>query len=453
MRKFALIMTVCFFSFAVLPCAAKEIKKVGIIGGGGAGLTTAWLLDETCEVTLFEKKSRLGGHANTIDIEVEGKTIEIDAGFEFFSDHMYPTFNRFLKVLDVKVNKFPLTYTFYHVDGSDTVVLPPVQNGYIAWESLAPSNIFDLFQFKFLLDRAKYLVEIKDTGITLQQFVDNLPLTDSFKHDFLYPFLAAGWGVSSEVYQTFAAYNVLKYLVMNQPSGLKPIYWNEIEGGTRSYIQAVAKQLEHTHVKLSSKIRTIAYEEEIYKVVEEDGTVSQFDHLILATNAFEARDLLKDIPEALDIRTILDQIEYSHTTIAVHGDTRFMPEDKDDWSVANVRYDGKQSAMTFHKSWEGAPRPVFRSWLTFDVRPETAKGSPLPDPLYSTVHYWHPKVNLKYFQTQKAVQILNGNRHLWFAGVYTEDVDSHESVILSAIRVAKALAPHSTRLYQLKHMD
>ena len=39
--------------------------KVGIIGGGIAGLAAAWLLDEEHEVTLFEKRDRLGGHAHT----------------------------------------------------------------------------------------------------------------------------------------------------------------------------------------------------------------------------------------------------------------------------------------------------------------------------------------------------------------------------------------------------
>lgn len=39
--------------------------KIGIIGGGAAGLVSAWLLEEHFEVILFEKLDRLGGHART----------------------------------------------------------------------------------------------------------------------------------------------------------------------------------------------------------------------------------------------------------------------------------------------------------------------------------------------------------------------------------------------------
>ncbi len=46
--------------------------KVAIIGGGGVGLTTAWLLDGSHAVTLYEKQDRLGGHAHTITLDLEG---------------------------------------------------------------------------------------------------------------------------------------------------------------------------------------------------------------------------------------------------------------------------------------------------------------------------------------------------------------------------------------------
>lgn len=129
-----------------------------------------------------------------------------------------------------------------------------------------------------------------------------------------------------------------------------------------------------------------------------------------------------------------------------------MPKEEKDWTIANIRYDGVHSAMTFYKSWR-YKQPVFRSWLTFDVRPLNDTGSPLPDPLYALVYYYHPIVDLKYFQTQKAIQTISGNRNLWFAGLYTEDIDAHESAIKSAIRVGRSLAPNATRLQQLLNIN
>jgi predicted NAD/FAD-binding protein len=82
--------------------------RIGIIGGGAAGLTTAWLLERDHDVTLFEKDDRLGGHAHTVDIEVDGRPLAVDAGFQFFArSDAYATFNRLLDALDVPRTSYP----------------------------------------------------------------------------------------------------------------------------------------------------------------------------------------------------------------------------------------------------------------------------------------------------------------------------------------------------------
>ena len=44
--------------------------KIGVVGSGISGLVTAWALQTKHEVTLFEKNSNLGGHSNTVDVEI-----------------------------------------------------------------------------------------------------------------------------------------------------------------------------------------------------------------------------------------------------------------------------------------------------------------------------------------------------------------------------------------------
>jgi len=56
-----------------------------------------------------------------------------------------------------------------------------------------------------------------------------------------------------------------------------------------------------------------------------------------------------------------------------------------------------------------------------------------------------------YFEVQKAVEQLQGNNNLWFAGMWTYDNDSHESAIISAIKVAERLAPDSGHLKILQN--
>lgn len=451
MKQFKWILTlfVAISSF-VVGQEGDAKARVAIIGGGAAGLTSTWLLEQDYEVTLFEQQNRLGGHANTIQVEADGKTFPIDAGFEFFSDAMFPHFKNLLKILNVTTRKYSLTYTFFTADGEEVITLPPVHDGGIEWESFLPGDLFDLIQFGRFVDAGKKLVASEDISLTFEQFVEDYAcLTGSFKKDFLYPFIAGAWGDTIEQTKKFVAYDILKYCVKNNPGSVVAMKWNEVVGGTSAYIQALAGQVTRAQIKLSSQIQSITYANGVYTITEEGGAISEFDHLVLATNALQARDLLKDIPETLDIRSILGQVEYFYTTIAVHGDPTFMPEDQDDWSVINIKYDGSESSMTVHKPWRSSI-PIFRSWITQDVN---KPGFTLPQPLYHVVNYYHPRVNRNYFEAQKAVEAIQGNRQLWFAGVYTYDVDSHESAILSAARLAQKLAPNSSRLKQLLTLE
>ena len=446
-----------FFLISSLFCFTNiysniDQPKVAIVGAGGAGLTTAWLLENDYNVTLFEKNDRLGGHCHTVDVNIDGKISHIDVGAEFFSDYLFPHFMQLLKVLNVPISKFVLTNTFFTTDGSETIFLPPINQGKVAWESLKPSNLFDLVQFKHVLDEGKYIIDIQDTAITVKQFVDELNVTEDFKHNFLYPFMAAAWGVNTLDIQSFAAYDVLIYFVMNQPSGLHPIYWNEIVGGTKNYIRALSKELNKTDIKLSSNIADISYKDNVYTITEDNGNTSSFDILVLATNSMNAAELIKNIPEKKDIASILKQIKYYDTTIAIHGDARFMPKKRSAWAVANIGYNGVNSSMTIFKSWKSETKPIFRSWLSHPIV-NNHKTDSLPSPLYALIKWQHPTINPNYFHAQKAIQTVNGNQNLWFAGMYTYNNDSHESVIISAMNVARSLAPHSERLKLISNFN
>ena len=184
--------------------------RIGIVGGGGAGLATAWLLNDHHQVTLFEKQPRLGGHADTVYVEVDGKPVGFDAGFEFISQAMFPVFMKLLGLLDVPLDEFELTACFYTADQRHTTVLPPFRNGRPVWSSLTPGQIVDLLQFQYVLLNARHLNEHRDTRLTIQDYLDGLPLTRHFKDDFIKPFLLASWCCAPEDFEKFIAYNVLR---------------------------------------------------------------------------------------------------------------------------------------------------------------------------------------------------------------------------------------------------
>lgn len=414
--------------------------RIAVIGGGGAGLTTAWLLEHEHQVTLYEKEERLGGHAHTINLEIAGEQVSIDAGFEFISDAMFPTYLRLLNLLRVPLKPFTLYTTQYDTRTGDVYMMPPFHGLRPYFEALTPRKILDLLRFRRVLRAATPIMDTRDTSVTVEQFVNHLSLPEGFKTRFLYPFWQAGWGVSLEEIKSFMVYDVARYAYLSLPSGIVPRGWKEIEGGTQTYITAIRDELTNAQIKLGTAVTALRRENDLYQIEDSRGQTESYDAVVLATNANQAAAVLANVPEAQTMRQLLSQISYFETTIAIHGDTRLMPPKRKHWSTVNIRFDGTYSQLSVWKSWKSAV-PVFRSWVTHETH--------LPDPLYATAEYRHPRVDAAYFDAQKALEPLQGMNHLWLAGVYTHDIDSHESAIISGIKVAQALAPESERLKRL----
>jgi len=414
--------------------------RVGIIGGGAAGLATAWLLDQTHDVVLLERENRLGGHANTLEIDRGDGPVAIEAGFEFYSEAMFPIFHRLLQILRVEHDPFPMTITLYRPDGADTIGLPPVRGGRVHWPSFRPRQLADLVRFRQVLEGAGAIMRAEDRATTLQHYLDDIGAPEAFRERFLYPFLQASWCVERADLEQFVAYNALRYAWLHRRTGLTSAPWLEVRGGARSYVQALARQLTRTTVRTGAAIARLTRAGGAYRVEEPGGRAHDVDHLVLATNAEQASELLAGLPAATALRGLLSQVEYFPTTISIHGDRRLMPPRRSDWATINMRHDGTHSQATVWKGWK-SEAPIFRSWTTFD--------RVAPDPLYAAARYRHGKVNRAYFRVQRELPRFQGVDNLWVAGLYTHDVDCHESAVMSGIKIAERLAPGSPRLRRL----
>ena len=73
---------------AVLPAspagAASRRRSVGIVGGGMAGVSLAWLLDGAYDVTLLEARDSIGGNIRSVDVVLDGHEFVVDMGAQYF---------------------------------------------------------------------------------------------------------------------------------------------------------------------------------------------------------------------------------------------------------------------------------------------------------------------------------------------------------------------------------
>jgi len=75
--------------------------RIAIVGAGVSGLVCAHVLHRDHELVVFEASDRAGGHANTVHVETDTGTYDLDTGFVVFNDRNYPGFERLLGELGV----------------------------------------------------------------------------------------------------------------------------------------------------------------------------------------------------------------------------------------------------------------------------------------------------------------------------------------------------------------
>src|SRR5262245_42690902 len=103
--------------------------RIAVVGGGVAGLTTAYLLRNAADVVLYEAADRLGGHANTVSVTRGDRTFDLDTGVLVYNERTYPLFTRLLAVLGVVTQTTTISFAM-----RDDV--EPVEYGSHDWRTM-----------------------------------------------------------------------------------------------------------------------------------------------------------------------------------------------------------------------------------------------------------------------------------------------------------------------------
>jgi len=75
--------------------------NIAVIGSGISGMVAARLLANEHGVHAFEAGGYVGGHTNTVAVELAGQSYALETGFMVFNDRTYPNFVRMPELLQV----------------------------------------------------------------------------------------------------------------------------------------------------------------------------------------------------------------------------------------------------------------------------------------------------------------------------------------------------------------
>lgn len=421
--------------------------EVAVIGGGGAGVVSAYLIEGEHDVTLYEAESTLGGHVKSELVNMGTQSVAVDVGAEFINGTTYKNLMKLLEYLLIATTAFTASFNLFNMNRDDSIVLPLFSNNKFHFKSLFPSNLLKLVQLKWFIHKGTDILKTKNYSVTVGDFLDNIWLTNHFKQNFLLPFLAAQWGITLNQVKELSAFQALKYISEGEQSGNTLL---EVSGGLHSYIQALEKQLKNTDIQCNTKIQSVQRDGSQYVVTDASGRAKRFDQVIFAVNPKIAGYLLKDLKDKATIRNYFQKVQTFPTVIGICKKTnkneRFLP--KEDAQVVNVRYNGEHAGLVINKPWKSSGKDkqnLMKLWLTYDIRSRDDKEGPMPEEMVGRYEFEHVMMNPAYYRAYLAARAEEKTGSgLWFPGVHEDD--SHEGTITAAIDTARQVSPNSTRL-------
>ena len=421
--------------------------RIAIIGAGISGLTAAYRLSPVHEVTLFEANDYLGGHTNTVEVELRGERQVIDTGFIVFNDWTYPNFIQLLDELGVRSRPTPMSFSV-RCDSANLEYNGESLNGLFAQRR----NLFRPSFYRMLADIMRFnrdapelvLSRAATDEATVGQFLAKHRYSDEFTRHYLLPMGAAIWSCPMGTFETFPIRFIVEFYknhgllnIRNRPT------WRVIEGGSRTYVAKMAERFRD-RVRLNTPVEQVRRSENGVVVAPRKGAPENFDHVIFACHSDQALRMLGDSTETE--RVVLSEFPYGRNTAVLHTDETVLPKRRRAWASWNYYLTGNPSQNTSQAATVTyqmnllqhlQSKHAFNVTLNSDQRIDPAK-------VLRKFEYHHPIFTVRRAAAQaRHRELINVNRSS-FCGAYWGN-GFHEDGVVSALRVCEVLMPKEAR--------
>jgi predicted NAD/FAD-binding protein/DUF1365 family protein len=393
--------------------APEGRRRIAVIGSGIAGLTAAHVAARSAHVTLYEADDRLGGHADTH--EVDG--LAIDTGFIVHNQRTYPTLLRLFAELGVATQPSEMSMSVRDEEtGLEYAGALGLRGVFPTLRNLGrPAYLRMLREVPRFHRRARALLDASaDAGdVTLREFLDDGGFSAYFRRHFMEPLVAAVWSCDPAVALDYPARYLFEFLghhgmlsVTGSPQ------WRTVVGGSRAYVARAAAGLDE--VRVGTKVTSVRETAAAVEVTDGNGTTASYDAVVVATHPDQALAMLQE--PTLAQRRALAAMPYSENTALLHTDTSLLPtaaRARASWNFLRRR-GGDRGEVTVTYALTRLQRlPTRTTYLV------TLGGEDLvdPDAVVARMEYAHPLYSPGSVAAQRALPAANTGR-IAFAGAY-----------------------------------
>lgn len=415
--------------------AVSTGQRIAVIGSGIAGLSAAWRLSLSHDVTLFEADARPGGHAHTVRAEVGGRTLDVDTGFIVFNPRNYPNFTPMLEHFGVETAQSNMSFAASLEGGRFEYSSNP--DGLFAQKrNLVRPRMWRMIRDILRLHRHARRGDHAGEVRSLDDFLAAEGYSSTFREDHILPMCAAIWSSPVDQIRGYPARSFFDFFTNH---GLLQLadrpQWRTVAGGSRNYVDRLAAAFKG-RLCLSTPVRGIDRSGPGVRVTTDAGE-AQFDRIVFACHSDQALSLL-DRPDAMET-SLLGAIRYRPNTAVLHTDTRLMPTRRNAWASWNYlesQRDADSATRISLTYWMNALQPLpTQTPVLVTLNPEIE-----PDRAHvlNTDHYDHPVFDGAAIAAQSRFGELQDHRKTWYCGAWLGS-GFHEDGLQSGLAVAEAL--------------